>query len=485
MTIISFKAWAETLPNVLKDNVLQVKDKSNTFLYDLNNPLNKYVYYGNTLYETSAYYNWDNDREIYIPALGSGEKNGGVDVNLIHLLSKNAKFYARANYQNTTTRKVVLNEIEDYLNLYPYILMDSLGGNLNGERYSFLLGYMHSLNKFVLGAEFGYKASHSYRTKDPRPRNITSDLHLKLLGGYNLPNYSLGLDINYGRYSQTSSVDLYSVLGGAKQYHYLGLGTMSDRFSSKSQASFIRSDKLGVNINLIPNTAYGFSASLGYTKENLEKILSDLRNLPLNDLSKSSVEINGAYKHLIGKYDLGIKANFLMHERIGTEKAFGTEGNSYPLLSSSEAFKMNFSQIVVQLLISRDFSQRINIGLKPEVEFFSNKMSRYEDKIEWNNISLGGELFFTYQRNKFWGTASFMSKYRQNSTNEAQHNLKEAVFANFTPMLESHIQSSAKFDLYFQISEYLALNCMTGVNIEKYPSYSKYVQVFHSLGIIF
>ena len=117
------------------------------------------------------------------------------------------------DYTNGTLRNVRWNSTSDYRLLYPYILADSIGGDLKQEQYHFYGGYTRMDGRFNYGITAGYRASQAYRQVDPRPRNITAELSADLSAGYRSGTYVLGVAGGIRTYKQQQSVDFYDPNG--------------------------------------------------------------------------------------------------------------------------------------------------------------------------------------------------------------------------------------------------------------------------------
>ena len=77
----------------------------------------------------------------------------------------------------------------------------------------------------------GYRASHNYRDKDPRPRNTASDLSFSAGGGYRLGTYRIGVSADFRYYQQYSEISFLADKGSTSVYHVLGLGMDYARFA--------------------------------------------------------------------------------------------------------------------------------------------------------------------------------------------------------------------------------------------------------------
>lgn len=107
---------------------------------------------------------------------------------------------------------------------------DSIGGDLSLQEYAFTGGYSGRAGKFTWGIEGSYRAALEYRNRDPRPKNIVSDLDFAGGGSVRLDKYVVGISVMAQIYSQDNTLDFYAPLGSAYIYTMTGLGTTSVRF---------------------------------------------------------------------------------------------------------------------------------------------------------------------------------------------------------------------------------------------------------------
>ncbi len=482
---ISLRVFGQETSNALRDNVMQVNSQNNAFVYDLESAVAKYIIHQNTLYQVDARYNWDSGQELFIDALGSGERSGGLGVDVAHRLNPSTLFYADAEYKRTDRADISLNSVADFERLYPYIMRDSVGGDLDSEQYRFTLGYIQSTGRFLLGADFRYLAGHNYRLVDPRPRSITSDINIGGTVAYQFRGYTLATEYEYSYYTQNNNVEIYNILGGAIQYHYLGLGTHSERFSGISSSSLMRGDEHNLSLSIAPQSGYGLFASATYKKENYEKILNDHSNLPLNFLDNSTYSAKAAYRLRLGEYDLSAKAEIEQHNRIGIEQSFGSAANSYPPISKVEAFEMTCNTTDLSLLIERNISKQFRVGLLSGVELFDASIKRYDSSIKWSDLSPKAQLFINYMGDRMWGTLSIASQYRSPQNGGAEHNLSAHVVDDFDALLTPLWSNGASFDLYIKLNGRIALKVGTHCSLAKYEGYDNTYLLQHSLGVVF
>ncbi len=274
--------------------------------------------------------------------LGEGARYGSFEAtSYLHPDERNT-VWGGAGYRFGRTMDVQWNETADFELLYPYVMADSVGGNLTGERYTFAGGYARREKGFSWGVHGDYRALLEYRTADPRPHNSVSDL--KLSGGVALDlghRYALGLGL-YGRlYRQTNIIGFYNNQGVSKVYQMSGLGMYSIRFSNGMTDVRYKASGYGVSLDLVPRTGRGFYASAKYEVFSFRRILSGLSNLPLNRLQENTLRGEAGWTARSGRHRWGVKLAGSHRKRTGTEYLYGESGgaSNYPKIGQVDVYR--------------------------------------------------------------------------------------------------------------------------------------------------
>ena len=119
---------------------------------------------------------YKNEKEAVIVQQGSGYRQGVFRAESYLHLNPRTTVWGHAGYRSGKIKSVCWNETSDFELLYPYIMADTAGGDLNTESYTFCGGYSRIYKHFSWGLSGDYRAMIEYRKTDPRPRNIVSDL---------------------------------------------------------------------------------------------------------------------------------------------------------------------------------------------------------------------------------------------------------------------------------------------------------------------
>ena len=148
------------------------------------NPAVRYDRYSSSLTRATVGGQYTSESEPVLLQSGDGEKSIGFQADS-YIRKKNYCLWGNALYRNGRVKNLKWNETSDWELLYPYLLADSVGGDLSKEIYSFTGGYAARYESITWGGNFSYEASVAYRGIDPRPKNTTSDLSLSL--GLSIP----------------------------------------------------------------------------------------------------------------------------------------------------------------------------------------------------------------------------------------------------------------------------------------------------------
>ena len=148
------------------------------------------------------------------------------------------------------------------------------------ENYRFSGGFAHTLKGGVtLGAFAGYNALLAYRTVDPRPRNLTSDLDFAAGMRWRW----LGMALKAGKYKQTNVVKFYNETFQPTVYHATGLGTDYFRFRGSNTNTYYNGRNFGIQADAA--SALGKITDAGihvaYDYFGFDKIISSLNELPM------------------------------------------------------------------------------------------------------------------------------------------------------------------------------------------------------------
>jgi hypothetical protein len=276
---------------------------------------------------------YNHQREAFVMQQGNGESLYQLFATSRIKLSDKTSVWGDASYRSGTKYNVRWNSSADYDLLYPYVMADSVGGNLQTERYQFSGGYATMWGKFSVGGELSFRAEHEYRNIDPRPRNIVSDLSARIGASAPISGYNFGIDVNGEIYKQTSSVSFYREAGEISEFQMTGLGTYYERFVGSITQIYYSGSAIGTSIGLTPNDGNGFYCNGGIQSKQYKRIAASLNSLPLTTLYVMQYETQVGWMRQKGKQELNCFAGLRYEKRNGTEHVAGNASSSiYPVL---------------------------------------------------------------------------------------------------------------------------------------------------------
>lgn len=216
------------------------------------------------------------DQELYLQQEGSGQQVLTIHSESYLRQNANTTLWGNATYHNRQLKQVKFNESSDYQLIYPYVMSDTVGGNLKAESYAFQAGIARAVGLYQLGLQAGYKGEQAYRDRDPRPQNISSTLGLTLSASRQLnSHYALSVDVNGTKYNQNNSIAFVSDLGYPMVYQETGLGMYNELLKGTGTGGNLKVVYNGLGyrgtLQLAPVQYQGWFLRATYAQFNIEK----------------------------------------------------------------------------------------------------------------------------------------------------------------------------------------------------------------------
>ncbi len=253
---------------------------------------------------------------------GSGGRQLAFYANSHLHLSDKDHVWGNASYKNGIRKDIQWCENSDYYKIYPYVMADSIGGDLFSEEYAFTGGYARTGHRFSWGAAFSYRALMEYRNIDPRPKNTTSDLSLKAGASYEVfPGYFFGGCGLLNLYDQRSEVAFYNESGTYPVFHLLGFDRSLIRFNYDENSIDYTGKSYGASLDLVPRDKSGFFFSLSYNRFSLEKIIpyKSSGRLSIATIEEPGIDFELAYLKKSPAHTWGVKIEGFSRNRLGNE----------------------------------------------------------------------------------------------------------------------------------------------------------------------
>ena len=174
-------------------------------------------------------------------------------------------FWGTAGYQKGNMKNQRWISNADYALTTPYSMGDLSGGDVKYENYHFKGGYANAWRNIYWGIGGDYATGNSYRQRDPRPLNRTSDLNL--VGGvaYGVGHaYYLGVNGAYRSYKQTTDVTGYRESSDFYILFMKGFGLYDKFFSQVVNSMGVLYELKGTafSAQLLPVRVNGWSISV-------------------------------------------------------------------------------------------------------------------------------------------------------------------------------------------------------------------------------
>ncbi|WP_121966289.1 DUF6850 family outer membrane beta-barrel protein [Myroides sp. N17-2] len=342
-------------------------------------------------------------KDAYLIQDGDGLDAFKVNTSSYRRLKNDAVLWGSASYTTQKQKNMKWNENLDRHILGPYVLGDSIGGTMKQEVYQFSGGMAKQFDKWTVGGEVSYVAKSGYREVDPRPKNTTSDLNVRLGVNYNVyRDYELGVYTKLNKYTQNTSIKFVSLLGKPIAYHLTGLGSYNYYFSSANNMSMIY-DGLGYDIGgtFAKNKGKDFLIQASFGQFDIKKGYSTNPSKDMSELKTKNYTL-GAIKYVdFDEHRLGAKINYVLSESRGTESFYSKVGKLEEKIAEKELYKFIRSDIYTSLFYQYSTEvSRLVISPSFTVEQTDEKRRDTFAKQRFTYLHYGLELDYMRQLNQ-------------------------------------------------------------------------------------
>lgn len=323
-----------------------------------NNPAMQSIHFTTSLNTLAATYTYAHASSPIRLEQGNGKNIGAGHIDA-YLHKGKSTLWGAASYSNGQVRNTQYCESSDFEILAPYVMADTVGGNLQRERYHFMGGFSYPLGRFNVGAEGEYQALMAYRTRDPRPKNLSGDLKGKVGVSYSLDAKNLlGLAFTARKYKQTNEVEIYNEVSMPVIYHLTGLGTDYYRFRGDQTDTYYKGWAVGGMASFGQRDNQGPFAQVDFNRMKVEKIISSLNQLPMATTVTYDLNATLGYSCRYANHALGASAFAHGMRREGTENIFGSaQDNIYPLIAEAQQYRLVIWNAGLNLVWQQDFGR--------------------------------------------------------------------------------------------------------------------------------
>ena len=397
----------------------------------------------------AAYSSQESDK--YIIQKGSGSNNFDIDIESFQTKKNNLSLWGNFKYQNIKTKNINFNETLDYDYLYPYIMTDSVGGNLKDEHYSILGGLSKSSHKSTYGFETSFIGKQSVRSRDPRTNNISSNFNLKFSYAYQWNDkYNAAVSLIGDRYFQKSKISFNSELGRPTVYHETGLGNYNKIFADTRDNAEYLGYNYGLTLHLVPNDQLGWFFSGKYVVHNIQKKIKDVAFV-INEASKTNLEFNAGYKRALNSASqIEIGASYLQNTTTGTEGVFDNKDSQTGLqkISSADLFNADYNTFGGYVSYHKQHNKtlwNVKLGANYTTTIETYKLPTSEERIDY--LSLNTELDFIQKIGKNRILANINYSYTNPSNNTFIRNGFDSNTTRYTMLTNNFDYKSAQVSL--------------------------------------
>ena len=303
---------------------------------------------------------------------GDGLIQGSFNAESFLTLDRNSAVSGNVSYERGQKKNVVWNETSDFDLLSPYVLLDSLGGNLQKEQYSFSGAYSKKGENLIWMLKGGYRALHEYRTIDPRPRNITSDMNVRGSVGHTFRKYTLMAAAGYRRYQQSQGVEFVSPVGAnTNLFHGTGLGNDFVRFESTGTYSNTRYKGYGLDGGILLRSASGnIDAGMNGSFFSVTRHLTSQNEAPITVLYTRKVNAFASWKIFTEKkFNAALIGDVTYRRKDGDENVIdNTHTGDYERLMALRMYANNDLDAVLKAVIRKSDDER-RLTLEPFTRF--------------------------------------------------------------------------------------------------------------------
>lgn len=312
------------------------------------------------------------------PRQGEGESIWNVGARTFMKQSPRSALWGEASYSSGKQRGVVWNESADYDLIYPYVVADSIGGDLSTESYFLSGGYGGSSDRVAWGAGISYRAAVEYRNVDPRPRNVTGHLNISAAVAWRPfeTDYFLGVTLRYMKYRQSSDIQFVNDMADNRIWHLTGLGTHYERFAGQGYSHSYSGSTIGAAISLFHRSHKGFSMTVEVDRFELDHLLNSLNRLPLQSVMEMRMAVEGCWLKPGEDSDFAVAVSASSRVRKGREGIFGDAASGiYPLINQLEMYGNNVVEFALKGLWQYHPDRRAMFSIIPQFGYVRDRQT--------------------------------------------------------------------------------------------------------------
>lgn len=435
--------------------------------------------------------------ESYLLQQGQSHQQINLQTSSYKATKNNLTLWGGASYNSRKTKNVQWNNNIDLERINPIVIADSIGGTMNLQTYDFNGGFAKKIKKFTFGTQLQYQASLNYKTQDPRPKNVTSDLNISFGTNYSLnDNYKIGLAAGINRYIQTATVTFSSEVQRTALYQMNGLGTYNFYFSNKSENA-VYTDFNHNYLLTFGSKDQLFSITAGVVFGDLKKDISLSGNNSAYETNRISSQKSFANIYKIFRikdhYNIGAKINYTKIDKLGTDVFYTNNTNIVTKLLEKESYNFTNTNLTFSLIFQYQ-KNGSSVFIQPFYSATQTSESKYDIDANqnFNHHIIGSKLFYLQQLNSKNALSLNASLYRRTLKNTPNNliltphiGINEWLLSDFNLMKTNYyaIETEIRYDkkLFTKQSIY----AIFALDYHVYSNKTTNIQSILSLGITF
>lgn len=410
---------------------------------------------------------------------GSNQRLFDISANAYQKLDGNKAVWGQAKYKQGKRENVQWNESADYDKIFPYVVADSIGGDIKYEHYRFEGGYVQQVSDFNIGVSGYYQAQVEYRKIDPRPKNVSSIFGFKIGGSRNFHDkIYVGINLDLEKYTQKHRMSFYNPLGSPTIYQLSGLGNYNSLLKGKRKDAYFEGWTYGVGVQLYEpqNKTWFLTAEARWF--DFEKLLPEFYDLQVGKIRDSEYKLSLGKLFIQDNVQWGFSIDGISKERVGTENLFMVQSTTnYVKIGDAERYKFQSKMARLKGLWKYTLHENV-YSLMPFIEY-NQVTERYKTPYSKTDVSyltygISGQWLHSF-KNKSIFTSAINFTSQQISKDKAifsfsdSNAINQMLIANYKYQTTSNWSTTLKLRYDFPIPD--IINAFVGFDFN-YQHYS-------------
>ncbi|GJH40700.1 hypothetical protein RCZ04_12500 [Capnocytophaga sp. HP1101] len=257
------------------------------------------------------------DKEAYAQQYPEGHRAFSVKASSYFPCDSTRTLWGDASYKNRDLKHIRWNESVDANLLYPYFTADTIGGDLHSEQYAFKGGFAKQWHRLHWGITIDYQAELASRDKDPRPKDITSNLRLRSGFLWRVGEWQTGVYGAFQKYTQSNELKFFNELGMPSVYHLNGLGYYNHLLKGTKLRAFYEGYAYGGGMTISRKGNLFLTGD--YQQLRIEKYMTEDNGVIAATLTNSTLNAELTKLFSCAHYHYGLKLGYYQQSKKGVE----------------------------------------------------------------------------------------------------------------------------------------------------------------------